>query len=52
MHTYKFTNKSTGHTIEIKANSFRFAYIDFLWSIANPAESYWPDDYSMTSDEF
>ena len=52
MHAYKFTNKSTGRTIEIKANSFRFAYIDFLWHIANPSDCTWPDDWSMTSNEF
>ena len=52
MHAYKFTSKSTGHTIEIKANSFRIAYIDFLWHIANPANCTWPDDYTMTSNEF
>jgi len=52
MHTYKFTNKSTGNVIEIKATSFRFAYVDFLWHIANPAHNTWPDDYTMTSDEF
>ncbi len=52
MHAYKFTNKTTGHTITINANSFNVAYIDFLWAIANPSECTWPDDYSMTSDEF
>jgi hypothetical protein len=52
MHAYKFTNKSTGRVITINAQSFNVAYIDFLWAISNPSECTWPDDYTMTSDEF